>query len=146
MLRTVENDWSLTPPVFPVFILINESNSLLNRIRPERIWKDFNQIETNATNLAIHGGSFIFPVPPQNFEVIQQIQNAGHRLKIALYRSLDGTYSENAFNFDYVQHFDGCPFCEIRLGMFHLAFKSFFSFHYNTLKSEIHQKSLFHTF
>ena len=72
----------------------------------EKIWKDFNQIETDATNLMIHGGSFIFTVPPQNYDVIEAIQKTGHRLKLALYRSLDGTYSETAFNFDYLPHYD----------------------------------------
>lgn len=118
VLPTVENNWPLTPPVFPVFIITHESNSLFNRMRPEKIWKTFNQIDTNATNLAIHGGSFSFKVPPQDNDVIEQIQSTGHRLKIALYRSLDGTYSETAYNFDYVRHFDGCPFCEIRLGKY----------------------------
>ena len=117
VFRTVEKDWPITPPVFPVFIITNEANSLFDRMRPEKIWKGFNQIETNAANLTIHGGSFSFRVPPQNHDVIEQIQNTGHQLKIALYRSLDGTYSDTAFNFNYVRHFDGCPFCEIRLGM-----------------------------
>ena len=115
--KTVENEWPLTPPVFPVFIIINKSDILVDKMRPEKIWKDFNQIETDSTNLMIHGGSFIFTVPPQKYEVIDAIRNTGHRLKLALYRSLDGTYSETAFNFDYLPHYDGCPFCTIRLGM-----------------------------
>ena len=110
----MENEWPATPPVFPVFIITNDG---MNKMRPEKIWKDFNQIETDATNLMIHGGSFIFTVPSQNYDVIEAIQKTGHRLKLALYRSLDGTYSETAFNFDYLPHYDGCPFCVIRLGM-----------------------------
>ena len=103
----------MKPPVFPVFIFVDEFGKIS---RPEIFWPMFKQINIQSCNLTIHRGAFIFNVPPQNYEVIRQMNMNGKKLKLALYRSLDGIYSDTSFDFDYHTCYDGCPFCIIRLG------------------------------
>ena len=104
----------MNPPVFPVFIFADETGTIS---RPETDWPMFKQINVSSGNLTIHGGAFIFNVPSQNYDVIRQMKSKGKKLRLALYRCLDGVYSDTTFDFDYHPHYDGCPFCIIRLGM-----------------------------
>ena len=103
----------MTPPVFPVFVFVDENGTIT---RPEQQNPRFQQIDTGSSNLTIHGGAFIFKVPPQHYDVICQMTNYQKKLRLALYRSLDNTYSETSFDFVYTRHYEGCPFCIIRLG------------------------------
>lgn len=59
----------------------------------------------------------MFSIPPQNYEIIKEMNNSKKELKLSLYRSLDGVYAEKTFSFKYHPHYDGCAFCIIRLGM-----------------------------
>ena len=80
----------------------------------EMWWFNFQQICITSDNLTIHGGAFSFRVPPQNYEIIKHMRNSQRKLKLALYRSLDGIYSDTTFDFIYHSCFEGCPFCIIR--------------------------------
>ena len=108
----------MLPPVFPIFIFVDECGTIS---RPEDYCQMFKQIDIQSCNLTIHGGAFIFKVPAQNYEVIRQMKRNGKNLRLALYRSLDGIYSDTTFDFDYHPHYDGCPFCIIRLGILLLS-------------------------
>ena len=59
----------------------------------------------------------MFTIPPQNYEIIKEIDNSEKKLRLSLYRSLDGVYAEKTFSFKYHPHYDRCAFCIIRLGM-----------------------------
>ena len=102
----------LSPPVFPVFVFVDTYGTVSIPNYP-----GFNQIDRSSDNLTIHGGSFIFKVPEQNYDVIDKMKKSGMKLKLALYRSLDCIYSDTKFDFDYHHHELGCPFCIIREGM-----------------------------
>jgi len=104
----------MLPPAFPVFIFVDESGTVS---RPEHYYPMFKQINIQACDLQIHGGAFIFRVPAQNYDVIEQMKNNGKQLRLALWRSLDGIYSDTHFDFAYHRCYEGCPFCIIRLGM-----------------------------
>jgi len=108
------------PAVFPVFIFVAADGTIS---RPEHFWPRFNQINTQSDNLTTHGGAFIFKVPKQEYEVIEQINKSQRKLKLSLYRSLDGIYSGTTFDFDYLPHFAGCPFCIISGGNSYTARK-----------------------
>ena len=104
----------MLPPVFPVFVFVDEYGTIS---RPEVYWPLFKQINIQSCNLTNHSGAFIFRVPAQSYDVIREMKKNGKKLRVALYRSLDNIYSDTSFDFDYHQHYDGCPFCIIRLGM-----------------------------
>ena len=106
-----DNNGNDRPPVFPVFVFVDIDGTVF---RPENIWPNFQQICISADNLTIHGGAFTFRVPPQNYEIIKHMRNSQRKLKLALYRSLDGIYSDTTFDFIYHSCFEGCPFCIIR--------------------------------
>ena len=98
--------------VCPVFIVVDRNDTRVPPIRAEYQWTSFNPIE--KTKVEIHNGTFSFKVPRQNDEIVGRMKNSGKELKLALYRSSDGSYSSRRFAFYYYQHFEACSYCNIR--------------------------------
>ena len=103
---------NMTNPAFPVYVFVNKTDGTITR--PEKYWKNFNQIDRRS--LAVHSGAFIFTVPTQKQIVIEEIYSSGKYLMVSLFHPLIGYYSEKKFRFKYHYHYRGCAFCVIRLG------------------------------
>ena len=98
--------------VRPVFILVDHNSKNSEPLLAERELTSFHPIDQKIVK--IHRGTISFEVPRQSNEVVSQIKNLGKQLRLALYRSSDDVFSKNTFDFDYHQHFYGCPYCIIR--------------------------------
>ena len=98
--------------VRPVFILVDHNSKNYEPLLAEHELTSFHPIDQKTVK--IHHGTFSFKVPHQSNKVVSQIKHFGKQLRLALYRSSDDMFSKNAFDFDYHQHFYGCPYCIIR--------------------------------
>ena len=105
-------------PVCPVFIVVDQSDTHGHQKAESYFSKSehsFNPIAANT--ITAHHGAFSFMVPPQSHEMVDQLyrmKSYGKKLKLALYRSIDRTFSETSFDFDYHRHFNGCLYCALR--------------------------------
>ena len=112
-------------PVVPVFIVVDQSAvrgiSRHSRQKAESYFSNFgysfNPID--ASTITTHHGAFSFKVPPQTHDMVDQLyrmKKSGKKLKLALYRSIDGMFSATSFDFDYYHCFNACPYCIVREG------------------------------
>ena len=104
-------------PVVPVFIVVDQSGRQKAESYFSNFGYSFNPIA--ASTITTHHGAFSFKVPPQTHDMVDQLyrmKKSGKKLKLALYRSIDGMFSETSFDFDYYHCINACPYCIIREG------------------------------